>query len=94
MATPYKIDDDFILKFGDWIRKRAKKIKDNAGYNGDHHDGGASRLNAEWDCYVAGYTHSEFPVTSHGNIKHMEEFLQKQDPDYPEYIRLKAKFEK
>lgn len=67
----------------------ADKKRENAGYNGEMSDGGASALEAEVAAFFCGYK-NVFPAKWNKEIKTMEKLL---DPEYQTYLELKKKFE-
>jgi len=87
MDTQFEMDDYFLKIFNAYITKVAKGKRDDAGYSGAHHDGGAGALESAWESYVAGYHKQAFPVSTHHN-----DFEKKTDPEYIEFLRLKKKF--
>ena len=67
------------------VLKDAEDCRTSAGYNGSFSDGGASELEAQVMFYRFGRDGSLPPEW----IK----YLKHIDPEYPEYERLKKKFE-
>ena len=63
----------------------AHSKREAAGFNGDHHDGGASRLEMQVEFYEMG----EAGIMP----KEWEQYEKTLDPEWNEYQRLKYKFE-
>jgi len=87
---------NFLSYLEEAIKKEAEQKKLDAGYNGEHHDGGASAMLYEFKIYMMGLN-KEIP--EHW-VKHLDEFTFKnkldKDPEYrdeyAEYLRLQSKF--
>ena len=71
------------------IKKAAEKAKMDAGYNGSHTDGGASRMLSELKMYQMGFNRT-FPSQWK---PYLEEVKNEQDPEWNLYQKLKEKFE-
>jgi hypothetical protein len=87
------------------ITSIACELRENAGYAGSSNDGGASRLESELAMFVAGFKacqdavifeicHIVDPETEIEVPKQWEKYFEKEQKEYQEYLRLKAKFEK
>jgi hypothetical protein len=61
----------------------------NAGYSGAYHDNGASAKLVALRWFLLGWIHH----TPDNLLKVVKEARRLSDPEYPEYQRLKAKFE-
>jgi hypothetical protein len=68
------------------VLKDAHSKRENAGYSGAHHDGGASLIEAQVKFYNYGRA-GQIPP----EWKSLESHL---DPEYQDYMRLKKKFDK
>ena len=77
-----------INEFLEFLRRKATKLQDDAGYNGRHDDGGASHIRDMIDVYIAGMS-QQLPENWK---RYYEEFQKEGDPEYQEYLRLKNKF--
>ena len=80
-----KIDYDFVQ----FLRNKVEKLREDAGFSGSYSDGGAKYLE---DCIAAYKAGAEnlIPVIWNSYFK---EYSKSIDPEYTEYLRLKAKFE-
>lgn len=69
----------------------AQMMRADAGYGGSHSDGGASRLEAQIDVFIAGVIERKMP----SEWKTYAAMLAKNtDPEYATYLRLQEKFGK
>jgi hypothetical protein len=81
---------ELILKIKELVLKQAESNRNDAGHGGRHDDGGASMMEANvrfYECGQQGKIPSEWK-------EHAATVTNAADPDYPEYLRLKAKFDK
>lgn len=87
------------------ITSCALELREIAGYAGSSNDGGASRLESELAMFVAGFkacqdavifetNHVLDPETEIKVPKQWEKYFEKEQKEYQEYLKLKAKFEK
>lgn len=86
--TDSKISNN-INGFFIYLINKAHSMRESAGYNGDHHDGGARGLEIQVEAYRAGMASTIPPCWK----TYYEEFTKTQDPEYQTYISLKQKFE-
>lgn len=74
------------------VTQVAEQARDNAGYAGSHGDGGASH---QEECLRVWLDGINFAMT--GKTQLYKEILKKRDlgrdPDYSQYLLLKARFE-
>lgn len=70
-----------------WVKKEAQNRRNNPGYAGRWDDGGAGALERELEAYQAGLAGTVPPSWTFITTR-----LQKQDPEYQEYVRLANKF--
>ena len=71
-------------------RRAANLARENAGFGGHMHDGGASVMHSRADAYEAGL-HGTIPDFLADYVKEAE---QAEDPEYATFLRLKKKFDK
>ncbi len=72
------------------VLAEAHRAREDAGYSGSWGDGGASVLEAQ----VQFYRYGRDGVVPPEWQKHAEQAKKEADPDYAQYQKLKAKFEK
>ena len=70
------------------ILKEAEQKRENAGYNGDYGDGGASQLEDQVKFFKLGWG-QQFPPEWE---KYKIQFNRENDPEYQKYLLLKDKF--
>jgi hypothetical protein len=80
-----KSEQDVQDKIMQLVLEDAADREMGAGMNGSHHDGGAHDLRMEVEFYRYGRS-GVIPPT-------WNKYLKELDPEYQEYLRLKAKFE-
>jgi hypothetical protein len=82
------LDRNLVRKLASVVRNEANSLEMNAGMSGLHHDGGAGRLLAmlgAWQDGLAQKVPEEFKVF-------VNQIEREEDPEYPDYLRLKEKF--
>ena len=89
----------FYLKFNVMIKNLkevmelilddAEERRQNAGFNGQHSDGGARELEEKVEIYRHGLEGS-FPTEW---VKYVKQYKKENDPEYKMYLRLKEQFE-
>lgn len=84
------VDNKIIQQALARYRQEAHNAEESAGYAGEMHDGGARVMRLEADAYEAGLK-QEVPAFLKG---HYDTIIKEQDPEYKEYLRLNAKFNK
>ena len=88
MSRPVAVEKTFAMdieKLKQRVLAEAEARRESAGFNGSHHDGGASVLEMQVEFYTLG---------QQGKIPHTwKKFEQEFDPEWEEYQRLKNKFE-
>ncbi len=77
-------------EFMSYMYAQVKNLADDAGYSGEHHDGGSRALKDTIRAFEAGIR-GVYPDTWD---KYHKEFIVKSDPEYQKYLELKAKFER
>ena len=82
--------DKTTKMFVEFLVTEAHNRRENAGFNGSMHDGGASALESEVECWIAGMI-NKTPNRWDSLICEMN---QAADPEFATYQRLKAKFDK
>ena len=87
------------------ITSIACELREDAAYAGERDDRGAARLEWELSMFVAGFKACQDAVIFEINHiidteteievpKQWEKYFEKEQKEYQEYLRLKAKFEK
>jgi len=71
------------------ILREAKQRRDDAGYSGHHHDGGASMLEAQ----VKWYEYGRKGVLPPEWKEYAHAVENENDPEWAEYQRLRKRFE-
>lgn len=71
------------------VRADAEKKKNNAGYSGAHHDGGAAQLLGLLEAWQAGLQGRIPAAFSDYQAQHIRD----TDQEYAQYLRLRRKFE-
>lgn len=84
-----EINEDNVHRVVKFMRAKAQLYRDNAGYSGAMHDGGAARLEEAIEAFLHGYFRKSWPQKW---FKDIEEMSKNDDPEYKEYLRLKDKF--
>ncbi|HEY5268389.1 MAG TPA: hypothetical protein VII94_04620 [Candidatus Saccharimonadales bacterium] len=79
-----KSEQDAQNKLMELVLEDAADSEYGAGMNGSHHDGGASVLKMQVEYYRYGRDGITPPDWN--------KYLKELDPEYQEYLRLKAKF--
>lgn len=78
------------LKFVEYALKQAQQKRDDAGFGGAMHDGGASDIEhalTSWIDGLQGRTPSCYPL-----FELHKQFTVEADPDYAKYLELKKRF--
>jgi hypothetical protein len=78
-----------LREFAHYMIAKGEQTKIDAGYRGDWGDGGGGRDIAEAQAFLAGLDR-RLPDDWKAEFKRMRD---KEDIEYKEYLRLKAKFE-
>ena len=78
-----------ITNFSAFLLRKAKVMREDAAYGGQHNDGGAHALEQQVSIYQAGIR-CTFPEEW---TDYITEYNRKTDPEYDTYKRLKLKFE-
>lgn len=74
------------------ILKQARILSENAAFNGEMGDGGASSLERKLGYWIDGIRFAQTGKTVVFSAI-VEQFDREQDPEYNEYLRLKERFE-
>lgn len=77
--------NDFFI----FLRRKANTLREDAGYNGEQTDGGASALIQQVEIYEAAMSKT-IPDCWR---KDYADFVKQIDPEYTKYLELKKKFE-
>lgn len=87
-----KTIDEIIKK----ITEQAEGRRLEAGYNGSHGDGGASKLEDALSFFTIGVKSGFLAAKEETELievpKQWEGYFIAEDPEYQEYLRLKQKF--
>lgn len=94
-----------IKEIQDKIKKVAADRRTDAGYAGSMSDGGASKLEAELDTFIDGFTASIQMCAEYSQLppdigvkpievpKRWQALFRDDDPEYQMYLKLKEKFQ-
>ena len=74
-----------------WLLEKARNLRLDAGYGGEMHDRGASRIEDVVDAYQKGL-HGDTPANVKALASHYQEWESENDEDWKEFLRLKEKF--
>lgn len=90
------IDQKLLLKVKQIVANVAEDKRMTAGYNGEHHDGGAKALLKELNAFQCGIN-QRFPESWEEYIRKAQKELEIEElldvEEYQEYLRLKNKYD-
>lgn len=89
MSTPKPVN---IQKLIDLVLAVAKKRREDAGYSGLQHDGGATELELQVKFFNYGWDAASHIGRAVYPPKEWQEFEIQLDPEYAQYQKLKKKF--
>ena len=85
----FEMSDENIAELMRRIEERAQSLQQAAAQRGGQDDGGAERLRAEAKAFMAGRSREDLPD---GWWELAMPIAHEQDPEYPEWLRLKERF--
>ncbi len=93
-----ELHDVTLAEIEDWVDEvhcAAARAKENAGYGGFHHDGGAREMIDSAETFQAG-VHFGMKLSTKlpdGCYEYIKKKRAEEDPEYKKYLELKEKFE-
>lgn len=85
-------DDRLVDFIRENIKNQARQLAENASFSGEMGDGGASRLEDKLAYWIDGIQFASTGKTIVFSTL-VDQFNKERDPEYNEYLRLKARFE-